>query len=61
MALKDGTLLSSGTAPPNYSTAALTETKRAMEVSSFAPLFRAPSAHLSKDYFSSFSFELFQP
>ena len=31
MALKDGTLLSSGTAPPNYSVSALTETKQRME------------------------------
>ena len=31
MALKDGTLLSSGHAPPNYSVAALTETKSKME------------------------------
>ena len=31
MALKDGTLLSSGTAPPNYSVPALTETKQRME------------------------------
>eukprot|EP00292_Cryptomonas_paramecium_P033769 CAMPEP_0113690894 /NCGR_PEP_ID=MMETSP0038_2-20120614/18078_1 /TAXON_ID=2898 /ORGANISM="Cryptomonas paramecium" /LENGTH=663 /DNA_ID=CAMNT_0000612337 /DNA_START=93 /DNA_END=2080 /DNA_ORIENTATION=- /assembly_acc=CAM_ASM_000170 len=31
MALSNGTLLSSGTAPPNYSVAALTETKKNME------------------------------